>query len=460
MKTKKVIKRSAAIVLLAVLGIVVYIAWGSLPIISGFGAKGLCSCVFISGRTEDDVKKEELADKPLNFGTYTVDYTDSSVTGKVFGFAKQKAIYRKGLGCTLVNDYSEAAIRSQQFDLASPPATNPSQTKWPDGDLLPDSLPPGIAVDKIRAAIELPFAEPDAEARIHTQAALVVYKGQIVAEKYAPGFNKDTRLIGWSMGKSITSALIGILVKQGKLDISKPAPVAEWKNENDPLHAITLQNLLQQTTGLDFEENYSKPSGATNMLFKRGDMAAYAANSPLKHKPGSTFYYSSGNSNILARIVRTTVGEKDYESFLFNELFYKIGMNDFIFEPDASGTFVGSSYPFGTARDYARFGLLYLNDGVWNGERILPEGWVKQTTTPAAANNEKEYGFQFWLNGISAENPQQHIYPNVPADMFYADGYNGQRIYIIPSRQLVVVRLGLHKFDENKFLEAVLDAVE
>ena len=135
-------------------------------------------------------------------------------------------------------------------------------------------------------------------------------------------------------------------------------------------------------------------------------------------------------------------------------------MNDFIFEPDASGTFVGSSYPFGTARDYARFGLLYLNDGVWNGERILPEGWVRQTTTPAAANNEKEYGFQFWLNGISAENPQQHIYPNVPADMFYADGYNGQRIYIIPSRQLVVVRLGLHKFDENKFLEAVLDAVE
>ncbi|MBL7762007.1 MAG: serine hydrolase, partial [Chitinophagaceae bacterium] len=309
-------------------------------------------------------------------------------------------------------------------------------------------------------AIELPFAEPDAEARIHTQAALVVYKGQIVAEKYAPGFNKDTRLIGWSMGKSITSALIGILVKQGKLDISKPAPVAEWKNDNDPRHAITLQNLLQQTTGLDFEENYSKPSGATNMLFKRGDMAAYAANSPLKHKPGSTFYYSSGNSNILARIVRTTVGEKDYESFLFNELFYKIGMNDFIFEPDASGTFVGSSYPFGTARDYARFGLLYLNDGVWNGERILPEGWVKQTTTPAVANNEKEYGFQFWLNGISAENPQQHIYPNVHADMFYADGYNGQRIYIIPSRQLVVVRLGLHKFDENKFLEAVLDAVE
>ena len=460
MKIKKAIKRSTGIVLLAVLGIVIYIAWGSLPIISGFGAKGLCSCVFISGRTEEDVKKEELADKPLNFGTYTIDYNDSSVTGKVFGFAKQKAIYRKGLGCTLVNDYSEAAIRSQHFDLALPPAINPSQTKWPDGDLLVDSLPPGIAPDKIKKAVELPFAEPDAEARIHTQAVLVVYKGQIVAEKYAAGYNKDTRLLGWSMGKSITSALIGILVKQGKLDISKPAPVDEWKDANDPRHAITLENLLQQTSGLDFEENYSKPSGATNMLFKKGNMGAYAAKSSLKHKPGSAFYYSSGNSNILARIVRTTVGEKDYESFPFNELFYKIGMNDFIFEPDASGTFVGSSYPFGSARDYARFGLLYLNDGVWNGERILPEGWVKQTVTPAPANKEKEYGFQFWLNGMSRENPQQHIYPNVSADMYYADGYNGQRIYIIPSKQLVVVRLGLHKFDENKFLEAVAGSVE
>ena len=459
MTAKKIIKRSFLLLIAAAVILATVYAWPRLPIISGFGAKNLCSCVFVSGRSEADVLNEELADKPLSIGSYSVDYKDSSVTGTVFGVAKQKAIYRKGLGCTLVNDYTEEQLRSQVFGLAAPPANDAPQTKWPDGDLIDDSLPLGINKEKLDKAVALPFAEPNAETKIHTHAALVVYKGQVVAEKYAADCTKDTRLLGWSMGKSFTSALIGILVKQGKLEVSMPAPVEEWKALNDPRHAITLENLLQQSSGLDFLEDYSKPSGATNMLFKKGDMGAYAADFPLKYLPGSMFYYSSGNSNILSRIVRKTVGEKDYESFPSKELFYKIGIRDFVFEPDASGTFVGSSYPFATARDYARFGLLYLNDGVWNGERILPEGWVKETTTAAPANNEKEYGYQFWLNGMNLATGKR-IYPNVPADMFYADGYNGQRIYIIPSKQLVLVRLGLHKFDENAFLEAVLASVE
>jgi CubicO group peptidase (beta-lactamase class C family) len=279
-----------------------------------------------------------------------------------------------------------------------------------------------------------------------------------VAEKYAVGYNKTSMFLGWSMAKSFTSALIGILVKEGKINITQPAPVPEWQAENDPRHAITTENLLQQTSGLKFREVYHSYSNANNMLFNKADMAAYTASQPLKITPGSRFYYSSGNSNILSRIVRTTVGEKNYHAFPYSSLFHKIGMFHTLLEPDASGTYVGSSFIYASARDYARFGLLYLNDGVFNGERILPEGWVKKTVTAVAASEQKNYGYQFWLNGQDENDPSKKEFPEAPADMFYADGYGGQRIYIIPSMQLVIVRMGLNKFDEHEFLRRLLKA--
>lgn len=229
----------------------------------------------------------------------------------------------------------------------------------------------------------------------------------------------------------------------------------------DPRNAITLQNLLQQTSGLGFLEDYSKASDVTNMLYKKGDMAAFTASHSLAHTPGTVFSYSSGNSNILARIIRQTVGEKDYAAYPFTNLFYKLNMYNTLFEPDASGTYVGSSYINATARDYARFGLLYYNDGIWNGERILPEGWVQQTATAPAANKKKNYGYQFWLNGFENDTATRRYYPNVPDDLFFCDGYAFQAIYIIPSKKLVVVRLGLtldQSFDENKFLKSIIEA--
>jgi CubicO group peptidase (beta-lactamase class C family) len=168
-------------------------------------------------------------------------------------------------------------------------------------------------------------------------------------------------MYGWSMAKSMTAALIGTLVQQGKLKVTQPAPVPEWSNVNDPRHAIRLEDLLQQTSGLDFLENYTRASDVTNMLYKEAEMAAFTATHKLAHAPGTVFSYSSGNSNILARIIRQTVGEKDYAAYPFNALFYKIGMYSALFEPDASGTYVGSSYINATTRDYARFGLLYYN---------------------------------------------------------------------------------------------------
>ncbi|HSC39444.1 MAG TPA: serine hydrolase [Chitinophagaceae bacterium] len=457
MRAWKIIKRLVLVIVLVALAYGIHYAWVSFPIISGYGAKNLCSCRFAAGRTEKSVREDELADAPLNLGSFTVDEKDSSVTGTVAGLAKRKAVYRAGLGCTLVNDVSEQQLRAQHFTTATPPPVNQDSIPWPMGDRLKDSLPPGIDTVLLKQAIQGAFKETDPKKKIATRAVVVLYDGRLVAEQYAPGFDRHSPMLGWSMSKSITGTLAAILVKQGKLKVEAPAPVPEWSDPADPRHAITLQNLLQQTSGLDFEENYAKASTATNMLFKKGDMGAYVAGLPLKYKPGSLFYYSSGNSNVLSRIIRQTVGEQDYHRFPATALFYKIGMYSALPEPDASGTFVGSSYTYATARDWARFGLLYYNDGVWNGERILPEGWVKQASTPVVTPaGPQEYGYQLWLDKLNADKPLQ---AGVPADVFYADGYGGQEVYIIPSKKLVVVRLGLHVCDMESLLHGVMNAI-
>lgn len=405
-------------------------------------------------RTLESVEDEELGDMPLSLGTVKVNEKDSTVTASVFGTAKRKAVYRKGIGCTLINDVDEKDLRSPQYSFQAN-SSSPDSIAWPIGDKSADSVD-GIA-QNIRTTVEVLFTDQEHIDK-KTRAILVVYKGQIVAEKYANGFTANSRMHGWSMAKSFTSALIGILVSQGKLDPAAPAPVPEWSKPEDPRHAITLEHLLQQSSGLDFEEDYSKSSNATIMLFDKGDMAAYTAKRPLKHKPGTEFYYTSGNSNLLSRIIRQTVGEQDYPGFATQALFSKIGMHSAVFEPDASGTIVGSSYIYATARDYARFGLLYLNDGLFNGERILPEGWVKKSITPAQAADRKQYGYQFWLNGLAENDPSRRHYPDVPADMFFADGYGGQDIFIIPSEDIVIVRLGLKNIDDNRMIKTILDA--
>jgi CubicO group peptidase (beta-lactamase class C family) len=287
---------------------------------------------------------------------------------------------------------------------------------------------------------------------------LVVYNRQLVAEKYAEGFDKNSMHLGWSMAKSLTGALTGILVNQGKLAVDKPAPVSQWKNTEK--EKIQLKHLLQQTSGLKYAEVYSMPSEATTMLFEKGNMAAYVANLQLKYAPGTVWNYSGGNSNILSRIIRQTVGDSEYSRFPYVSLFYKIGMFHTILEPDASGTFVGSSYWYATARDFARFGLLYYNNGEFNNEQILPGNWVNESRQPSSADKLKHYGYQFWLNGLSKEDSSRLQFPDVPADMYYADGYGGQDIYIIPSKKLLVVRLGLHVIDENKFLREIIAAIK
>lgn len=455
---KKIIRRLLLLLLLIALGWAVRYAWVSFPIISGFDAKQACTCIFVSGRNEAALDTTEMAEYPLSLASYKVNRQEASVTASVLGMATQKAIYRPGIGCTLVNGATEKAIRAQQFALPSP---STDTLPWPYGEETGDTLPAGLAIAGLQKAVAAAFDEPEQNKKRRTRAVVVVHKGQIVAEQYASGFTQHTPMYGWSMAKSITSALIGTLVQAGRLNIAQPAPVPEWQLDTDPRHTITTRHLLQQRSGLQFVEDYSKASDVTNMLYKEGNMAAFAAAHPLANTPGDVFYYSSGNSNILSRIIRHTVGEQAYAAYPFTALFYKIGMHHSLLEPDASGTYVGSSYVCATARDYARFGLLYLQDGVWNGERILPAGWVQESITPAPAiTGSAAYGYQFWLN--STGNGQRVI-KSAPTDLFYADGYAGQRIYIIPSLSLVVVRLGLtldKSFNDDDFLNSIIKNIK
>jgi CubicO group peptidase (beta-lactamase class C family) len=458
MPAKKLIGRILVLLLVFIIIAGVIYAWQAFPIISGYGAKNMASAVFVQNRDPASILKEDLGEFPFTIGKYTVNREDSSVTGSVWGLAKRKAIYRPGLGCTLINDITEDALRKQVYQLATTSPVKMDSLPWPYGNRLIDSIPAVINKQLLQQAIDHAMqAQRDGKAA-YTRAVLVVYDGKLVAEQYANGFDEHTVMLGWSISKSLTGALIGVLVRQGKLDVEAPAPVPEWQHTKK--QKIRLKDLLQQTSGLDFEENYTKPSEVTNMLFKRGDMAGYTAKLPLKYEPGTVFNYSSGNSNILSRIIRQTVGDKDYVAFPYKALYHKLHMYSTLLEPDASGTFIGSSYSYATARDLARFGLLYYNNGLWNGEQVLPSNWVQQSIQPSAADKLKHYGYQFWLNGYDKKDPSKRMYPDVPNDMFFADGYGGQDIYIIPSKKLVVVRLGLHTIDENLLLKEIIQAIQ
>lgn len=460
MSVRKIIRWFILLLLAGVLGYGLQFVWQAFPIISAYGAKTLCSCTMLAGRNEADVITNELGSGLLKLGSYRADFTDSSAYGSVFGLAKRKAIYRKGLGCTLVNEISEEELRAQQLNVAIPPAAMRDTLPWPAGDKLPVVELNKYNMKKLNQVADSLFAEPGKEKTRRTRALIIVHDSNIILERYAEGFNRDSRLMGWSMTKSLTNGIIGLLVREGSLGLSTKALLDQW--ENDDRANITLNNLMQASSGLYWEENYAGPSTTTNMLFKKKDAGLYAARFPLKHTPGEVFSYSSGTTNILSFIARKIIGEENYPAYVYRELFHKVGMYSLVIEPDPGGTLVGSSFSWATARDWARFGLLYLNDGYWLGERILPEGWVEYSVTPAKGAKRGEYGAQFWLNAGEPGNPANREFPDVPADMFYMSGYEDQFVFIIPSKNLVVVRLGLttgNSPDYNKVLSDIIAAL-
>jgi CubicO group peptidase (beta-lactamase class C family) len=464
-------KRGAAFLAIVLIAAIIFAGWylkRAMPIGTGYVAKYICSSVFISGRDDKTVFEEDVS--PVNplakIVSYNVDRKGKAVTADAFGLFESKAIYREGCGCTLVVGVPEEELMKQPIGAASSRITLPSDVAWPAGNM--ESLeapPPGVDADKLREAVDAAFAETSREKIKKTRAVLVVYDGRLIAERYAPGFDRNMPLLGWSMSKSITNALVGILVRKGKLKPQDPAPVQGWQKPGDPRRRITLADLLRMSSGLKFDETYEPIHDVTDMLYASADFAAYAASKPLESAPGTKWHYSSGTANIISRIVRRTV-EKDYPNyytFLRQELFDKIGMTSAVMEPDPSGTFVGSSYTFATPRDWARFGLLYLQDGVWQGERILPEGWVTYTTPPAPEAPKGEYGALFWLNAGSGPDPANRMWPSISQDAYAAKGFQEQAVIIIPSRKLVLVRFGATSvskaWDSEAFIDDVLKAL-
>ena len=454
--------------LIGVIGYAVYFLNAAMPTATGYTAKYICSQVFLAARDpvvvyENDIKPTHPLFAAVKTG---IDRKKKTVTSKGFGFwSPMTAVYREGCGCTLAVDSTREELLKQAQGFIPQKKGNP-HLLWPDGEAVNyDALPAGVDRHQLKRVIEEAFREPGPDTLRNTQAIVVVHKDQIIAERYADPFSTQTPMLGWSMAKSVTNALVGLLVKDNKLEIMEPVPVAAWKDADDPRGKILLDQMLRMSSGLKFQEVYAPFKDVVIMLYASKSMADYAAAKPLKAEPDKEWYYSGGTTNIIARIIRDTVGGSltDVTNFARTRLFDRIGMYSAIIEPDASGSLVGSSYMFATPRDWARFGVLIKNDGVWKGERILPEGWVNYSTTPTPMAPKGEYGAQFWLNAGKKGDPAVRKFPSLPTDMVYMGGFNGQITAIIPSRDTVVVRLGAthnkSHWDQEKFIRQVLDCI-
>lgn len=445
--SKKFLK--VLVVLLLIVLVYLRIAiYPQLDLISGFSAKSMASGHFIDGRNLETIQQGDNDIPKVDWASNKIDDGKKFTTATVYGLKERKAIYREGLGATLIND---------DFDVTKPYEV-PKRTKgnnnlpFPYGNLEPkDTIFEHIDYNRLQKAVDNAF-DKKGQKKIRTRSVIVIYKDKIIAEKYADGFNKNSKILGWSMTKSITATYFGILQKQGKINIMNPAPIAEWKN--DDRSKITINDLLHMNSGLEWEEDYGKISDVTKMLFQAEDMTQSQIEKPAKYKPNTHWYYSSGTTNLLSGILRKQFKtHQEYLNFWYNSLFDKIGMNSALIETDMSGNFVGSSYGWATTRDWSKFGLLYLHKGNWNGETIFEESWAKYASTPTNTSNGR-YGAQFWLNAGG-------YFPDVPKDMYYCSGFQGQMVAIFPSHDLVIVRMGLSEdFDFNGFLSDVVGSLK
>lgn len=395
---------------------------------AAYTAKTVCSNVFIAGREAAQVLETDVqapGHPLLKLMRVRVDAEAAVVRAGLFGvFGDGLALYRGGTGCVAVADGDLERAEGPGFDV---PAVADATGPWPNG---PEDAPAGgAAVDEILADAAL--TGPG------MRAVVVVRDGRLVGERYGPDVETpDQPLAGWSMTKTVTAAIIGTLVRDGRLAVEDRDLFAQWAG--DARAEITIADLLGMESGLAFNEEYGNVTDVTRMLYLEADMSAFAAAMPLEAPTGGRFHYSSGTSVLLSRVWQNALAApQDALAWPYEALFGPLGMKSALLETDARGTFVGSSSMYATARDWARFGQLLLQDGVWQGERILPEGWVAWMRRPTAAS-KGEYGRHVWLHG-----PGGDAGFDLPPDTFWLIGHDGQSIAIVPSRRLLVVRLGL-----------------
>ena len=443
----KIFKRVLLLLLIVLGGAIIY-NYPKLNIISGFAAKNMASSVFIANREAESVIENDHNVPLIELADTEVDAVDRSAAATVYGMMEREAIFRDGLGAVLINeDYDPTALKLR------PTRTRVADTlPFPYGSLpQKDTIFANVDYDLLEAAIDGAFANPEVQ---KTRTALVVYKDHIIAEHYLEGFDQGTPILGWSMTKSILATLYGILEYQGKIDVNSNAPIESW--QNDDRKNITLNHLLRMQSGLAWDEDYSGISDVTKMLFLDSDMTIAQMNKDALASPTEIWNYSSGTSNLLSGILRMQFKtHQEYLDYPYSALVDKIGMHSMLIEADMAGNYVGSSYAWASTRDWAKFGLLYLHRGNWNGERLFAPEWVEYISKPTEHSDGK-YGAHFWLNAHGK-------YPDVPKDLFSANGYQGQYVFVIPSKDLVIVRTGLGEepdFDANGFLGAVVAAIK
>ncbi len=422
-RTRKILLAVVALVLVALVGGY----WYERPLLltgTGYAAHNACALDAIAdrGSPEDDLPPNPLV--PL-LRTKLVE-GDTAARSAILGvLAKQKAWATEGFGCTLSDGRpTSLPVATKVSGARNPYSSAPAPAKIP------------ATVD---AALDKAFGEdlPTAErADLGTRGVVVLKDGRLVAERYAGGFSPTTPQLGWSMSKSVTNLLIGRLVKQGEITLADDHLRPEWTDQRS---IITIRQLMQMTSGLSWDETYALGTPITRMLYLEPDMGAYVASRKLSHDPGSYLQYSSGSTTLLCAIVTKGRGGADLPR---REIFRPLGLSSAVLEPDATGTPVCSSYMWATPRDWAAVGQFALQDGVWNGRRLLPAGWMARSTKAIDVTIEKDadgYASGWWSN----QRPDGSLVEkSLPADAYFAEGHDGQWVIVVPSQKLVVARLG------------------
>lgn len=412
---------------------------------AAFLAKVLGSAVFVSGRDVDEALKNSIypfmqlnGNKPEDISVLEVDKRRGEIRMAVLDSPVRTARYFGDQGCVIIpSGADDVHFESVKLESTLPVAES---TPWPMGDAPSDKpLPENINADKLAAAVKAAF-----EPKAHTAAFVVVYDGNIIAEQYAEGAHKDMPLESWSMGKSLTAILYGLLAHQdGDWDPFVPAPVPEWQKDGDPRKAIQVADLFHMSSGLEFTSRDTPPStweqahpDHTYIYSGAIDAFAFSVNQPLEFPPNTVGRYRNCDPLTVGYLVRRKVEARgeNYLSFPRRALFDKIGIRNMVLEPDPYGNFLLTGYDFGSARDWARLGLLMINDGVWQGERLLPEGFAEFVSTPAPAWDNAGYGGLFWLDGYGENDEGPKAYR--------AAGQGGQSLIIVPELDLVVARMG------------------
>jgi CubicO group peptidase (beta-lactamase class C family) len=418
----------------------------ALAVGTGITAKLACSGHYLSGFTDQQNLEDSATYSPAVRAVTLRHTLPNTIETDIAGFAPAKARYYPGLGCTL--QYPGMAALEYLEVPELPARLGP----WPAGEQH------GAVQPQVQALLSEILAQDNAQG-LETRALLVIHDGAIAAEVYKDGIGTDTPLLGWSMGKSVSAILLGRMEAMGLLDVAETQLFPAWRG--DDRSEISLLNLLQMSSGLDFEEPYVPGSDSTRMLFFAPSAAEVAMESELTTAPGSYFYYSSGTSNLLTRLAWDRLGGDTQAllDFFAAELAIPLGLGNTTLELDASGVFVGSSYVYAPARDWARLGLLMLNDGVAGGQRLLPPGWTQHASSPNSSDNDPRYGYQFWLNGGGS----QLRWPNLESGAYAMMGNRAQVVMMLPEHNAVFVRLGWtgvgdYPYDQRiARIQAVLD---